>query len=341
MRTGSRNKTLAAAAVVSLLLHGAAIGQTDAKNAVPINIYWSKVTGKAPLSNVTFQDENQGAIPFRRAADHFTGIREVKGSWAFHDLALSYGSDEAPLALRTRAGISGIRIDIALPTFASCRREKLTELKSVPRNAPVPTRINAMLAARHLLSLRANGCPFWAQKDLAEIYFVISCSLAMQTSYFRVSEEAKESYRKLARNRASAEGEIANCDTQTLGAAIKTLHEASRKTLTKGDFAAFQALNAELRDKAGEVDWAQGFAVQKLDENVLRADLLKAFYEQQQAALSRREYDAALQFNGQLKMFLAQGEFAEAFKKISLDANRLEQDREFIENSKPTDTPEE
>lgn len=312
------------------------------RNAVPISIYWSKAPGKAALSNVAFEDANLGAINFTANSDHFAGTRQADGSWAFHDVTLSYGSEAAPLALRTRAGTPGIRIDVAMPNYTACRREILDGLKKIPSSAPIPTRINAMLSARHLLALHSNMCPEWAQKDLAEIYFVMSCSLAKQSRFFRVPEEAKDRYRQLGRKTASGKDEeIAACDRQTYGLAVLELDQAAKAALAKKDIETFGSINEELGQLASDPDWAGGLSAQGLDEDTLRARSLKLLYGQQQEALQRKDFDGALQQNSKLKELLDDKEFSRAFDKVSLDEKRLEEDRAFIENMKPADEPTE
>jgi len=323
-----------------LAVDGASQAEPLPTNAVPIRIYWSKAPGKAPLANVTFEDAAIGAVPFKRESDHFAGTRQARGSWAFHDVTLGYGGEQAPLALRTRAGTSGVRIDVALPTIAACRRDKLGQLKSVTRNASVETRLNTMLEARHLLGL-GERCPLWAQKDLAEIYFVMNCSLATRTSYFRVSEEAKERLRKLARNRSTADQEIAKCDADTLGLAVKSLHEDSRRLLAESRFAAFEAANRELLTAARQPEWADAFRSQGLDDDLLRADQLKALYDQQQAASLRGQYDEALGFNAKLRALFSNGGYDKAFVEVKLDEQRLSDDRNYFESMRrpPTEEP--
>lgn len=331
---GNRKSVALLVVATTAVMQGAGSRAEPVRNEVPIRVYWEKAAGKATLSGVSVDDPNLGAVPFKLESDHFEGQRQAQGSWAFHDVTLFYSGEAAPLALRTRAGLPGIRIDVGLPSFTSCRREKLDALRAVSRNAPMQTRVNAMLAARHLLKLHSNACPSWARKDLAEIYFVMSCSLAKQTNFYRVSEEAKDIYRELARKPASAEDEITKCDAQTLGSAVKSLHDASRSALAAGNFASFAALNTELRDQALDGAWASGYAVQGLDVDVLRADYLKALYDQQQIAVSRRQLDTAVEYNQQLNELLAQSGYEEAFRRASLNAMRIEQDRAFIESLK-------
>lgn len=301
------------------------------KNEVPILVYWSTAQGDSQLTGVVFDDAERGPVPFELQTDHFRGVRSVAGGWAFHDVSLSYSGQETPLALRTRSGASDIRIDVALPSITSCKPAHISSLKQVSESAPVRTRLKAMLAARHLLELRSNVCPPWAKRDLAEIYFAMSCSLANKTSFFRISEEAKERFRQFASDRNGADARIEECDAHMFGTALASLRQDAQASLAQGDFSRFATLNTELRASADKPDWRSGLAVQGLDETVLKADWLSGLYREQQRAVSAGAFERALEANATLRNLLHVSQFRDAFEKVSLNQTLLEADRAYIE----------
>ena len=306
---------------------GVSGAQTNTSNQVPILVYWVNT----PPTGVAFQDARRGSIPFDRERDHFRGVRPVRGSWAFHDLALAYGQQEAPLALRTRYDAPSIRLEVALPTAASCTPAGVNSLRRVSENAPYRTRLTSMLAARHLLELRANVCPAWAQRDLAEIYFNMNCSLAKSTDYFRLSEEVKERYLQYARNAAQARQRIEACENQTRGVTLAALLDLREQAFDVRDLAMFEAINGELATYYENDDWRGGFVAQHISLDAIRAAQLRGLYARQIEAGRARDYATALGYNGQLLRLKGDNSFDAAFGRISLSREQLETDRAFLE----------
>lgn len=323
-----------------MMLHSAASAQPSPRNNVPILVYWSSGQGEVAPSAVEFEDQRQGVIPFSRAGDHFKGMRSAHGSWVFHDVSLLYGAQGVPLALRTRADVPSVRIDVALPATTSCKPALVSSLKNVSEKALIRTRVKSMIAARHLLELRSNVCPSWAKRDLAEIYFTMNCSLAKGTSFFRVSDEAKQRYRQFARNTVTAEERIKACDAQMFGVAAASLREAANAALAVGDFERFASLNKDLRASAVDPEWKRGLAVQGLDDTTLKADWLLGLYKEQQLAKADGEIPRALQVNAMLANLRALPQFNEAFVEISLTGAQLEGDRRYLESKLTAVTPD-
>jgi hypothetical protein len=185
-----------------------ATAQPPVVNDVPITITWQ---GRGPTS-VAFEDSSVGRIEFTPKPGRFVGHRRTTGNWAIHVVTLNYSGDDFPLALRTRFDNPGVTLRIDTPDALACNQTNVAALEQVSEAGPQATRMRALLQARQMLGRPISLCTDFGKRRLARVYFRMSCSLARDTGFFAVSEEAKYYLRRTARPPADAENEIRQCE---------------------------------------------------------------------------------------------------------------------------------
>ena len=200
-------RALLPAAILGLVSQSAT-AQPAVVNGVPITITWQGNTG--PRS-VAFEDSSVGRIEFTPKPGRFVGHRRTTGNWAIHLVTLDYGGDDFPLALRTRYDNPGVTLRIDTPAAMACNQANMRVLEQVSEASPQATRLRTLLQARQMLRRSTSQCADFGRRLLARVYFRMSCSLARDTVFFAVSNEAKTFLRSLAPG--IAEDEIRRCDT--------------------------------------------------------------------------------------------------------------------------------
>jgi hypothetical protein len=315
---------MALAGLIAVVTQAAA--QSRLLNDVPIRITWR---AKGP-DRVAFEGRN-GRTDFTRAADHFEGRRPVPGSVAYHNLALSYGSEDFPITLRTVYDMDHIGLQIDAPTDMACTSQAVRGLAAVPEASAQTTRLRTMVQARHLLRRQTDVCVDFGRRALAGVYFRMSCSLARSTDFFMVSEEAKTYFRQTAVDAETAEQAIRDCDAATQIADARRLADARLVARQAGNFERAAAISGEWTILSQDEAWRSALATQQIDPDHIRRAQVADLVDWQDASRVTGDYRQALDLNRQLSEFSRNPLYVPALNAASITPARLQLDRDYFE----------
>jgi len=311
--------------IAALILVSTAAAQAAAPaNDVPIRIF----ADGDPPSQVLIEDHS-GTKRFLHVSNYWEGRDPSTGAWAVHKLVLFYSDNPVPIALRTLWTQPRLDVTIVYRRYKSCNPADVAPIRQAAAAGTASARIQAVIGARQLLMLTANACPPFVRRELATLYLEASCSLARDTDYFVLSEEAKDLFIAAQNDKAQALARVAMCEKDMRRAEVQPLLAMQDQAIQEQRLADFASINAELASMRAQPQWADVLADSDVARHVAQSSQIGHLLL---AAQTAQDPDQAVATHAALLQIGRDPRFAEVVKSTGLDVAQLEQRQSVLQS---------